>query len=366
MKFACQTPTMLRGLGVVARALAARTANPILDGVLIRAIEGALELTGTDGTISIVTTVEAEIDEPGEVVLPGKLFLDVVRRMPQARMSIAVGDTYAAAVKCQGARVTLAGQDGALFPALPTISDAQSFLIPQALLRDMMQETAFAISVDDLRKVLNGCLLEIAHGEARMVALDGFRLALRLARLGGDAPELSAIIHGRAVAEIAKLLSGGDDMVRIMIGRTQMAVDLHETQVYSRLIEGEYVNYRQIMPKSFATRVTFDRDRLATCVDRASLIAREGRNNLIKIRIEDGCMIITSNYESGDAYEAVEAEVEGAGLSIAFNVLYLSDILRVLPEGEATMRFNSPVSPCIVCPVTGDDYAYLLLPVRTK
>lgn len=367
MKFSCHTSALLSGLSVAVRALSSRTTQPILEGVLVKSLDRGLELTCSDGAISIVTTVEAEISEEGAVVLPGKLFLDVVRKMPQALMTVTVGETFVSSMRCLGARMTLAGQSGDLFPSLPLVSAENSFELPQTLLRDMMQETAFAIAVDDPRKVLNGCLLEIAHGEARMIALDGFRLALRLARLSGDAPEISAIIPGKAVAEIAKILGSEDEkMAHVKIGGTQMMVELDETQLYSTLIEGEYINYRHILPSEWKTRVKIDRDQFAMCVDRASLIAREGRNNLIKMQIEDGRMIITSNSESGDAYEELEVEVEGEGLSIAFNVVYVSDILRVLPEGEAYMRFNSPVSPCLVCPVEGDAFAYLMLPVRVN
>ena len=367
MRFSCQAETLLGGLSTVTRALSPRTTQPILEGVLIKTTSEGLQLTCSDGAISIVTTVSAMVGEEGSVVLPGKLFLDVVRKMPQAEMDVSVNAQMGASLKCQGVRMTLAGQPGQLFPALPLVSAENSFVLPQTLLRDMMQETAFAIAVDDPRKVLNGCLLELKHSEARMVSLDGFRLAMRLARIGDDAPELSAIIPGKTVNEISKILNTDEQqMASVLIGGSQMMIDLGPTQFYSTLIEGEYINYRQILPNDWKTRVKIDRDKFAMCVDRASLIAREGRNNLIKMQIEEDRMIITSNSESGDAYEELEVEVEGEGLSIAFNVLYVSDILRVLPEGEAYMRFNSPVSPCLVCPVEGDAFTYLLLPVRVN
>lgn len=367
MQFTCHAAALLSGLSIVTRALSSRTTQPILEGVLVKTSEEGLLLTCSDGTISIVTTVEATIMEEGQVVLPGKLFLDVVRKMPQSDIKCVVNEQLVVKLTCLGVRMNLSGQPGNLFPSLPLVSAENSFILPQAMLRDMMQETSFAIAIDDPRKVLNGCLLEIKGGEVRMVALDGFRLAMRLSRISASAPDLSAIIPGKTVNEITKILDTEEQkMAIILIGGSQMMINLGSTQFYSTLIDGEYIGYRQILPNDWKTRVKIDRDQLAMGVDRASLIAREGRNNLIKMEIGEDRIIITSNSENGDAYEEIEVDVEGDGMSIAFNVNYVSDILRVMPEGDAYMRFNSPVSPCLVCPVEGDEFAYLLLPVRVN
>lgn len=367
MKFSCEAQVLLGGLSIVTRVLSARTTQPILEGVLVKTTDEGLQLTCSDGAISVLTTVPAQISEEGTVVMPGKLFLDVVRKMPQAQLKVTVNEHWVAKLSSQGVRMTLSGQAGELYPSLPLVSAENSFVLPQTLLRDMIQQTSFAIAVEDPRKVLNGCLLELDNGEARMVALDGFRLALRLARVGAEAPSLKAIIPSKAVTEIARVLEGDENkMAMVLIGGNQLLMNLENTQLYATLIEGEYINYRQILPGSWQTRVTFDRDQLAMCVERCSLIAREGKNNLIRMEIGQGRMVITSNAENGEAYEELEAEVEGDDLTITFNVTYVSDILRVLPEGRHYMRFNSPVSPCVVCPTEGDDFLYLMLPVRVN
>ena len=367
MRFLCQAQALLAGLSVVTRALSPRTTQSILEGVMIRATDEGIELTCSDGTISIVTTVDATVTEEGCVVLPGKLFLDVVRKMPQAQMDVVVNDACSCTMKCLGVRMTLAGQPGKLFPALPLVSAENSFTLPQAVLREMMTQTSFAIAVEDPRKVLNGCLFEIKKGEATMVALDGFRLALRKTRLSGDAPDLSAIIPGKTVNEIAKILETNEEKIAmILIGGSQMMINLGQTIFYSTLIDGEYINYRQILPSDWTTRVKIDRDELAMCVDRASLIAREGRNNLVKMEVQNGMLIITSNSESGNVYEELEVETEGENMVIAFNVQFVADILRVMPEGEAYMQFKSAVSPCLIAPEQGDEFVYLMLPVRVN
>lgn len=365
MKFSCHVQALLSGMSIVTRVLSLKAAQPILEGVLVKACDDGVQLTCSDGAISVLTTISADVSENGSVVLPGKLLLDVVRKMPQEIIKVSVNENCAARLNCLGARMTLAGQSGALYPALPLVSAENSLMLPQLLLREMIQQTSFAIAQDDQRAVLNGCLFDVEGGEARMVALDGFQLATRLARVSADSPSVRAIIPGKAVSEIARVLDDDESkMAMILTGGNQLMLNLESTQLYSTLIEGEYINYRQILPTSWHTRVKFDRDQLSMCVERCALIAREGRNNLIKLIIEPNRMILTSKSESGEAYEELDVQTEGEDMTIAFNVMYVSDILRVLPEGNHYLRFNSPVSPCVVCPETGDDFLYLMLPVR--
>ena len=365
MRFSCQADTLLSGLNISTHVLSPRTTQPILEGVLLRTTEKGLQITCSDGSMSAVTTVDAVIEAEGDVVLPGRLFLDIVRKMPQDILTVTVNENHSATLRSIGVRMTLAGQSGKLFPAIPIVSAENAVSLPQGVLKEMFSQTSFAIAVDDPRKVLNGALFEIEHGEARVVALDGYRLALRLCRVGEDAPQVSAIVPGKTVSEIVKILEDdAEKSATILIGGAQMMVDFGATQFYSTLIEGEYINYRQILPSEFRTRVRFDKEQLGRCVERAALIARAGKNNILRIDIEEGRLIITSNAENGDAYDELAVEMTGDPLTIAFNVLYVSDILRALPEGEAELCLNSPVSPCLVNPIEGDDYLYLMLPVR--
>ncbi len=198
-----------------------------------------------------------------------------------------------------------------------------------------------------------------------MVALDGFRLALRLERLSGDTAEISAIIPQKALTEIARVMADDENqMAIILIGGSQLMISMEKTQFYTTLIDGEFIKYRQIIPKDWKTRARVSTEAMASCVERASLMAREGRNNLIRMSVLEGRIVITSNSESGDVYEEMEADIEGEELDIAFNVRYMMDVLRAIKDEEIYLRFNSPVSPCLICPVEGDAYVYLVLPVR--
>jgi len=283
MRFSCQVSDLVEGLSVASRALSARTTQPILEGVLIKTGEDSLKLTCSDGSISIVTQVSATIEDDGDLVLPGKLFLEVLRKLPGGELKASSNENFAMTLRCQGNRTTIAGQNPVNYPALPLVSAENSFILPQKLLRELIEQTAFATSSDETRPVLTGSLLEIQMGELRMVALDGFRLAMRLERLSGDTPELSAILPQRALTEIARVMADDEtQMAMILIGGNQLMINMDTTQIYSTLIAGEFIKYRQIIPKEWKTRVRVATDRFGSCVERASLMAREGRNNLIR------------------------------------------------------------------------------------
>ncbi len=365
MKFQCTSVDLVNGLSIATRALATRSTLPIFEGVLVETCEQGLQLTCSDSSLSIVTTIPAIIEEEGRVVLPGRLFSDVMRKMPDGEISATVNEQFSATFRCFGSRTTLAGQNAELFPELPNVDAENSVELPQKLFKDMIRQTSFALSTDESRMILTGSLLEIGGGETRLVALDGFRLAIRLQRTNENAPAMNAVIPGKVLSEVAKILSDSEeDMMTMLIGGNQLLVSVAHTQVYAQLIQGEYIQYRQIMPTDWKSRIKVQRQLLDECVDRAALMAREGKNNLVKLQIDSDRMIITSNSESGDVYEELPIQTEGDSLEIAFNVKYVSDVLRAIDDEEIYMCFNSPVSPCVVTPVEGDEFTYLILPVR--
>lgn len=366
MRFTCASSDLMNGLSIATRALSARSPLPIFEGVLLESCDYGLKLTCSDSSLSIVTIVSAAIEEEGRVVLPGRLFSEVVRKMPSGEVTGTVSQNFSAVFRCMGSRTTIAGQSAENFPELPKIDAECTVELSQPTLKDMIRQTAFAISSDESRMILTGSLLEIDNGEARLVALDGFRLAIRLQEIA-NAPRMNAVIPGKALAEVAKILSDDkEQMVSLTVGGNQLLVGLGETEVYAQLIEGEYIKYRQIMPRDWKTRVTVNRGDMAQCIDRASLMAREGKSNLVKLSIHDSRMVITSNSEMGDVYEELSIEQEGEGLDIAFNVKYMSDVVRAVDDEALFMCFNSSVSPCVITPTEGNAFTYLVLPVRVN
>lgn len=367
MQFTCSTTKLIEGLQIVTKALAARTPNPILEGVLVETDEDAVVLTCSDERITIVTRIDAMVSKHGRGVVPGKLFNEIIRRLPDGEVTITMNDRFSFNIRSAASRLNIAGQDADLYPRLPQMDNETEIALPQDMLRSMIQKTEFAIAAEDMREVLTGCLLEIVGGDVTMVALDGFRLALKRMKCSDVLEKLSAIIPGRAVGDIGKLLSEDENaFAQLSFGGNKLHIRLEKTEIFVILVEGEYVNYRQILPKQFATNVVVELEPFRRCVDRAALIAREGNNNLLLLRISDGQMVIEAHSQIGDVHEEMEVEQQGNDLNIAFNVKYLIDVVRYIDAEKIEMNMNSPITPCIITPVNDPDYVHLVLPVRTS
>ena len=366
MKFTCSASDLIEGLQIAVKALPSRTANPTLDGILIEAMGDEVTLTCSDERITIITRVAAEISEDGAGIAPGKLFNEVIRRLSGGEVDIAMNDRFIFTVRGSGSRTNISGQDPDLYPSLPVIDEDHEISLPQDMLKDMIQKTEFAIAVEDMREMLTGAYLEIVNGDVSMVGLDGFRMAVKRAKCSDVMERCSAIIPGRAISDIGKLLSDNpEDFASLSMGGGKLRIRLEHTEILVILIGGEYIQYRNIIPPQFATRVTVDLEPFRRAVDRAALIAREGNNNLLVLKIAGGEMAIESRSEIGDVFEKLDVQQEGGDVNIAFNVKYLTDVVRSVDAEQITFHLNTAISPCVITPVGDPDYTHLILPVRT-
>ena len=359
---------LLEGLNTVTRALSARPAKQILDGVLIVAENQRIILTCSDGSMSIEYTNVAQVSEEGQAVLPGRLFTELIRKMPGGDTEITVANDRSASIRCQKSRSNLAIMSAAEYPEISGLKNANPIKIPQKKLKDMISHVSFAIATDESRQILTGCLMEISRSEARLVALDGFRLAIQKVFQPFELPEekslVKAIIPGKVINELARILPDDDAFCTLIFDQGRMQCTFGNIRLRSVLLAGEYIDYRRILPTEFATKAKASRLVVSDAIDRASLMAREGKNNLIKMSFRDHMLKISSNAEMGDVEEEMDADLIGKPIDIAFNSRYIIDILRNLEEEELYMNFNSNVSPCVVTPPSGDEYLYLILPVR--
>lgn len=363
MRFVCYTNELNTALSIVSRALAVRSTKPILEGILFESCDEGLRLTCTDLALGIETTLPATFSEEGRAVLPGKLLCEIIRKLPGGSCDIAIGERMQATIRCASIRTTITGFDPVEYPELPQV-EGESFALPQNTLKDMIGRTLFAIAQDESRPILTGCLMEINRTEMRVVALDGFRLALRKENIQGPNAEINAVVGGRVLGDIAKILADTEEEASLCFTKTHIRLNIGQTRIVARLLEGEFIRYRQILPEEWQTRVTVERAELGSAIDRASLIAREGKTNLVCFKIDGETLEVTSNSETGDMEEKMNVMTEGKDLTIAFNVRYITDVLKALSDDQVVMRFNSNVSPCVVCPTEGDAYLYLVLPVR--
>lgn len=364
MRFACPVSNLQSALSVAIKALAPRPSAPILDGVLLETCPEGLRLICTDLSFGIETTLEATVSEEGRVVLPGKLLAEIIRKLPPGEVSVEIREGTRATIRCMGSRTTLAGMAPDEYPPLPEVERNVGFSLEQGVLRDMIQKTAFAIATDESRPILTGSLLEARDNTLTMVSLDSFRLALHRCAISGNEAPFSAVIPGKVLSELSKILEGSDDPVTLSLNASHVLADIGSTRLIARLLEGEFIQYQKIMPTEWTTRMEVSSRSLGEAIDRASLIAREGKNYLVRFHIEKDKLQISSNAELGDVNEEVDVITEGKDLDIAFNVRYMSDMLKVLEEETIHMNFQSNVSPCVIKPADGDQYEYLVLPVR--
>ncbi len=368
MKFTAHVNDLRNALQIVNMALQAKTTNPILECVLLKAEDDKLTLTGTDSLMQVAFTVPCEVEIPGSSAVRGKLLEEVVRRMEAADVEIAVDSKNGFAVKCGRAKSKIAGSAADEFPLKPEIGEASKITIPAVEFYNMIVGTERCIAKDDMQAVLTGGCIDVKGGNISMVGLDGFRLAVKEMSLSSIPNDCRVIIPGKSLGVIKKLLaSAGEELSDLNYTDTECEVQFASANVKCTLIEGEYVNWRGIVPQTFKTLCTVDAQQFAGAVERAALMARLGSNNLIRLSIAEDSVTVYATSGIDDMQETIDAEVNGEPLDIAFNVVYLSDAMKMFDNGTIILHLNSSITPCVVCTTTAvSDFFWLILPVRTS
>jgi DNA polymerase-3 subunit beta len=321
-------------------------------------------LVGSDTDLSIETKFNAEVSENGKIVVDSRLFGEIIRKLPNDEIEIATLDSSTIEINCQKSSFNLVHMNADDYPNLPIISEnTEMVTVSQSILKNMIRGTIFAIAQDETRPILTGVLFEVKDRKLNLVALDGFRMALKSEALDTD-KTISAVIPGKTLSEVSKILEESEDDINITFTTNHILFDLGNTKVISRLLEGEYIKYDSILPQEFNLKVAAKRSQLLNCIERASLMAKEGNTNLIKLSIEENDMVITSNSQLGKVREELNIVLQGQPLQIAFNSKYLIDVFKIMEEEEIVMEFTTAISPCIVKNKETDNCTYLLLPVR--
>ncbi|MFY9176500.1 MAG: DNA polymerase III subunit beta [Caldicoprobacterales bacterium] len=363
MKFICSQKKLSESINTVQKAISSRSTLPILEGIYVKAYKGVLKLIGNDLDIGIECFLDANILQEGAVVIPSRIFGDIIRRLPDDQVEIEVSDKYVVSIKTSSSHFEIQGIQPDEYPDLKNVEENDPVEIEQNLLKQMIQNTIFAVATDETRPVLTGGLVEIKDGNINIVCLDGYRLAIRRGKVESS-KEIDVIIPGKTLNEISRIIEDSDEKISISIDDKHVLFDMGYTRVISRLLSGEFINYTQIIPQEYKTRIKADAKVLYSAIERASLLAREGRNNLIKLNIKEDKLVINSNSELGTAHEEVPVEMEGKEMLIAFNARYFMDILKGIGNEEVYIDFTTNVSPCVFRPLEGDNFTYLLLPVR--
>lgn len=362
MKFICNKSSLQEAISIAQKAVTGKSTMPILQGIFLNVTGNTLTLIGTDIDLSIETKIEVSTQEQGSIVVDSRLFGEIIRKLPNAEVEISSIDEKTIEIKCEKSKFNLVHMGAEDFPQLPSINEHDVVKLPQKILKNMIRGTIFAIAQDETRPILTGVLFEIKDNTLNLVALDGFRLALKKESIDSD-QSISAVIPGKTLNEVVKILDDEGD-VNITFTGNHILFNLGETKVISRLLEGEFIKYSSIIPEEFNLKVTVKRSNLLNCIERASLVAKEGNTNLIKFNIEDDNIVITSNSQLGNVREELNIILQGQPLQIAFNSKYLIDVLKIMDDEEINIEFTSSVSPCVIKNAENIKCTYLVLPVR--
>ena len=364
MKLVCSKATLLNGLQVVSKAVPNKTTMSILECILIDSTDGRIRLTANDMELGIETIIDGEILEKGIIALDAKIFLDIVRKLPDNDITITTDASFKTTITCEKAKFNIIGKSGEDFSYLPEIERNDSIVLSQFTLKEVVRQTIFSISDNDSNRLMSGELFEISEDSLRVASLDGHRISIRKITLKESYPAKKVVVPGKTLNEISKILSGDADKdVTIFFTDKHIVFEFDNTTVVSRLIEGEYFKIDQMLSSDYETKVTIRKKELLDCIDRATLLIKEGDKKPIIISITDGAMELKINSTVGSMDEEIDIDKKGKDLMIGFNPRFLIDSLRVIDDETITIYLVNPKAPCFIRDEE-NSYIYLILPVN--
>jgi len=370
MKFVCYKDTMIKALNSVVRGVASKTTMPILEGILIQTNDKEIKLTTYDLEIGIEYTLECDVKEHGSTVVNATMFTEIIRKLPDSEINISVNENNLLSIECEGSLYKLATMNPEEFPELPKIEVENSIDLEQAALKNMIRKTIFAVSTDENRPIFSGCLFEIKNNKLNVVAIDGFRLALRTINLPVAVNDFKAVIPAKTLNEVIKILSDSFENVKVGVAKNQALFEMDNCKLVTRILDGEFLNYSSVIPSNWQTRVKVNKNDLQNSFERISLISSSSiekeKKYPVKVTVDIGKMIISCTNQTGDAKEEVYISTEGKYLEAGFNPKYFLDCLKAIDDEEIYVEFGSNISPCLVKSVEDNDYVYMILPIRLK
>ena len=363
MKVICEGLDLSDAVLKVSKALSARTTNPVLEGIKLTARGDNLILLATDLDLTIEKKIRAEVLMEGETVVVGKYFIEFIKKLENEQVELSRLYDGQLKIKYADSESELQIFPVENYPLVDKKEEGESFSLTKKDFKEIVDKTCFACSVDDSRPILKGCYFESVNGNLNVVSLDGFRMAIVKKEIKTE-NDFKAIIPARALQEISRLIEKEDGDIVVKLQRNKLFVEIDNTTLISRLIEGEFVKYNHILPTNFENIVTVNKNALLNSIERAAVVAKNDRYNIIRFDVKENVLTVSSKSEVGFVTENVNINLEGKDIVIAFNGKYLTDYLRICGEEFVNFKLNSPIDPCVITPVGKDDSIYLVLPVR--
>lgn len=364
MKIVCSKSNLLQGVNTVSKAVPSRTTMAILECILIDASTNEIKLTANDMELGIETRIEGDIIERGVIALDAKIFSEIVRKLPDNDVSIITDESFKTVITCEKAKFNIIGKSGEDFSYLPYIERNHSIVLSQFALKEVIRQTIFSISDNDNNKLMTGELFEINENQLKVVSLDGHRISIRNIDLKENYQKHKIIVPGKTLQEISKILSGGsDEMINMFFTENHIVFEFDNTTVVSRLIEGEYFKIEQMLSSDYDTKIKINKRELLECIDRATLLVKEGDKKPIIMTVTDESMGLKINSFIGSMNEDIDIQKEGKDIMIGFNPKFFIDALRVIDDEEIILYMVNPKAPCFIKD-ENEKYIYLILPVN--
>ena len=367
MKFSCEKVLLQSAIATASRAVSSKSSVPALEGILLEANQG-LQFTGYNLETGIRTAVPAEVQESGTLVLNARLFGDIIRKMPSDIVTIQ-SKNYEVNIRCGTSEFNILGIDPEEFPELPSVEYQNSFSITQSKLQAMISQTIFAVSDNESRPIHTGSLFEVDGLELTIVSVDGYRLALRREPIVHKEKEenYSFVVPGAALSEVEKICSDTDELISVTQGARHIMFRTGQTMLISRRLEGEFLAYRQAIPRNNTIQIIGDTKALLNSIDRMSLLISDKLKSPLRCIFENGTLQISTKTAIGNSTEVCTIQGDGEGIEIGFNHKYLMDALKAAPSAQIKIELTSGVSPCVILPAEGEEtFLYMVLPVRLK
>ena len=368
MKFTCEKFLLLAAILTATRGAATKSPVPLLEGLLIEAEEESIRISGYDLKTGIVTTVPAEVEKSGGIVLNARLFGEIIRKMPGHYIRVSVNSGFVAEISSEMSDFEILGSPSSDYPELPVVDSQESIEIGEAVLKKMISQTNFAVSDNESRPIHTGALFETGGGILTIVAVDGYRLALRREPMKNDNIHiLSFVVPGTALNEVERIATDGDGTVTITLGSKHIMFLIGETMLISRRLEGEFLNYKNSVPQSSKHKFKIIKNELVSAVERVSLIINEKMKSPVRCMFDDGIVKMFSASALGKASDECGMNGDGEGLEIGFNDKFLLEALKAAPADEVILELSSGVTPCVISPANeNNNFLYMILPVRLK
>ena len=367
MRFTCEKSMLVAGLNIAGRTVAQKSSLSVIEGILCRAGHG-LSLTGYNMETAITYQIEAEVTDPGECILPAKLFGDIVRRLPEGPVTVLVDENFKVSIRAGYASFTISAENAEDYPELPDVSTGRAIRIPQNKLKELISGTIFAVSENQGRPIHTGVKFEVEEDKISAIAVDGFRLARRTWH--ADSPigrTLSFVVPAQGLKEVEKILVDSEDDAAFTLGPKHILVEMGPATLVCRLLEGDFLDWRKVVPTNCPVKLCAHVSDLSSSIERVGLIVSEMYKSPVRCVFGNQILQLRTNTTIGAAEDRCAIAGDGKELEIGFNVRYLADALRVIPSEEVCLELTNGLSPIVLTPVDEKyDFSYMVLPVRIK